>query len=61
MNWRQWLIGLANALVSGVASGVPASLVGANWKQVVAIAGSSAAVSLTKWILQHPLPGTPTA
>jgi len=57
--WKAWLTGLANAAVSGVASGGTASLVGIGWQKALSIAGVSAAVSAVKWLGQHPLPGTP--
>jgi hypothetical protein len=56
-NWKNWLIGAANAVVSAVASGVPATLAGVTFKQLAIIAGSSALISFSKWIAQHPLPG----
>lgn len=57
MNWRTWLIGLANGAVSAVASGLATGMVGGNWKQQLGVAGASAIVSVAKWVLQHPLPG----
>jgi hypothetical protein len=61
MNWQTWLTGLANAAVSGAASGVATGTVGGTWKQALAVAGVSAVVSLAKWIIQHPLPGSPAS
>ena len=57
--WEGWLTGLVNATISGAASGAAAGMVGTTWKQALAVAGTSAIVSLAKWILQHPLPGSP--
>ncbi len=59
--WNNWFTGLVNAAISGVASGGTAGLIGIGWKQALTIAGASALVSVSKWILQHPLPGTPTS
>jgi hypothetical protein len=60
MNWKQWWIGLANAMISGLASGGTGAFIGVGWKHSLEIAGASVAVSFFKWVLQHPLPGTPT-
>jgi hypothetical protein len=57
--WDQWLTGLVNAAISGVASGGTASLIGVGWKQALSIAGASALVSVLKWVMQHPLPEAP--
>jgi hypothetical protein len=54
---KGWLIGIANAAISGVASGGAANLIGVGWQKAVAIAGTSAVVSIAKWIIQHPIPG----
>ena len=59
MNWKAWLTGLANGVVSGAASGIATGMVGGTLKQSLLVAGTSALVSAAKWILQHPLPGTP--
>jgi hypothetical protein len=59
ISWKAWLVGAANALVSGLASGVAGGLLGVGFKHAIEIAGVSAIVSLAKWVLQHPLPGTP--
>lgn len=57
MIWKHWLIGLANAAVSGIAGAVGGFAVGVTWRQALEIAAISAAVSISKWMLQHPLPG----
>lgn len=54
---KTWLIGAANALISGAASAVGAGFVGVGFKKAVLIAGVSAVVSLAKWVMQHPVPG----
>lgn len=59
MNWKQWLVGLANGVLSGSVSGIATGAVGGTLKQALVVAGTSALVSAAKWILQHPLPGTP--
>ena len=60
MTWKTWLIGLANGVISALASGVTADLLGVGWHKVLEIAAASIVVSVAKWVLQHPLPGTPT-
>jgi hypothetical protein len=54
---KSWLIGLVNAAISALASGLGATAAGATLKQIAIIAGSSAVVSAIKWIAQHPIPG----
>lgn len=56
--WRTWLVGLANGAVSGMASGLAGGIAGVTLKQLLIIAGTSAAVSCAKWVIQHPLPGS---
>lgn len=58
--WKSWLIGAANALVSGAAGAVGGFVVGEGWKKALIIAAISAAVSFSKWMAQHPLPGAAT-
>lgn len=53
---KSWLIALANATISGIASGLTAVAVGASIKQSVIIVAASAAVSALKWMAQHPIP-----
>jgi hypothetical protein len=60
MNWKTWLIGLGNGAVSAIASGFATGMVGGTWKQTAAVAGTSAVVSVAKWVAQHPLPGAPS-
>lgn len=57
MTWKTWVIGLMNGAVSAVASGLATGMVGGTWKQQLGVAGTSALVSVAKWVLQHPLPG----
>lgn len=57
--WKSWLVGALNALVSGAAGAVGGFAVGVHWRQALEIAAISAFVSLSKWMLQHPLPGSP--
>lgn len=59
MNWKVWLTGLANGAVSALASGLITAGLGSGWKQTLIVASGSAAVSVAKWILQHPFPGAP--
>jgi hypothetical protein len=54
---KSWLIGLANAVISALASGLGATAAGATVKQIAIIAASSAVVSVVKWTAQHPIPG----
>jgi len=60
MNWKQWLIGLANALLSGLTAGGAGVYVGLTWQKALAVAGAAGWMSFAKWIAQHPLPGAPT-
>ena len=50
-----WLKGLANAAISGATSGGVATVVGVGWKKALIILGSSAGVSMFKWLAQHPI------
>jgi len=54
---KAWLIGLANAAVSGAAAAVGSFAAGITVKQGAIIVGISAGVSLAKWVKQHPIPG----
>lgn len=55
---RPYLIGLANAAVSGLATGVAASSIfHGTWKQVASAVAIAMGVSAAKWFLQHPIPG----
>jgi hypothetical protein len=56
---KTWLIGVANAGISGVAVAVGSWAAGITFKQGAIMVGISAAVSMVKWMAQHPLPGTP--
>lgn len=61
MNWKQWLIGLANGAISALTSGGMAQFAGVGLRKSLIIAGGSLIVSVGKWIAQHPLPGSPPA
>ncbi len=54
---KAWLIGLANAGISGVAVAIGSVAAGVTFKQGAMMVGISAAVSLFKWMAQHPIPG----
>lgn len=58
MKWKNWGIGAINAIVSGAAGAVGGLAVGVSWKQALEIAAISGFVSLSKWMIQHPLPGS---
>lgn len=56
---KRYFIGLLNAAISGVATGLAAnSIFHGTWKQDVVAAAVSAGVSAAKWFLQHPIPGS---
>lgn len=57
--WKSWLAGAVNALISGAAGAVGGFAVGEGWRKALTIAAISAFVSFSKWMAQHPLPGTP--
>jgi len=54
---KAWLIGLANAAISGVVTGAAGLTLGIGAKNAAIMLGISAAVSLGKWMVQHPIPG----
>lgn len=54
---KAWLIGAANAAISGVAVGVGGFVAGTTFKQGAVMIGISMAVSMIKWMVQHPIPG----
>ena len=54
---KAYLVSLANAGISGVAAGGFSFGVGVKWWQSLVIAVGSAAVSMVKWMAQHPIPG----
>ena len=54
---KAWLIGLANATISAVASGLASVAAGTTLKQSLVIVGAAAGVSVIKWFAQHPIPG----
>ena len=61
--WKVWLVGAANATISGVTAGGASIFVGVEWHKALIIAGAAAYGSFCKWFAQHPLPGlteTPT-
>lgn len=55
--WKQWLIGAANAVISGLTSGGISFGLGVPWQKTMIIVAGSALVSIGKWIAQHPIPG----
>jgi hypothetical protein len=58
---KGWLIGALNAVLSGAAATVGSFAAGVTFKQGAIIVGTAAVTSFAKWMLQHPLPGTPTS
>jgi len=54
---KAYLIGAANAAISGLAAGGLSFGVGVDWKHSLVVAIGSAGVSLIKWFSQHPIPG----
>ena len=54
---KAWAIGVANAAISGVAVSVGSFVAGTTFKQGLIMVGISMAVSMVKWMAQHPLPG----
>lgn len=55
--WKAYLIGLANAALSGAAVTASGFGLGVPWKTVMLMTGFAAYSSLAKWMAQHPLPG----
>lgn len=53
---KAWLVGLANAGISSLASALASVAAGATMKQTAMIAGTALVVSAVKWIAQHPIP-----
>lgn len=54
---KRWFIGLLNAGISGTAVAAGAGFVGVGFKKAAVMVGISAAVSMGKWMFQHPIPG----
>ena len=54
---KPWLIGVANAAISGVAASIGSFIAGTTLKQGAIIVGIAAVVSMVKWMAQHPIPG----
>jgi hypothetical protein len=54
---KSWLIGAANAAISGLAVSVGSFVAGTTLKQGAIMVGISVVVSMIKWMAQHPLPG----
>lgn len=52
---KRWLIGGANAAISGAASSLGALAAGVTFKQGAIIVAAAALVSFKKWLVQHPL------
>lgn len=57
MTWKQWLINLANAALSGAASGLLGNGLGLSTIQSLKLTGGAALISAVKWYLQHQPPG----
>jgi hypothetical protein len=57
---KPWLIGVVNAGISGLAVSLGSFVAGTTFKQGAIMVGISVAVSMVKWMAQHPLPGAPT-
>lgn len=54
---KAWLIGAANSAISGIAVAAGSFVAGTTFKQGAVMVGISMAVSLLKWMVQHPIPG----
>jgi len=54
---KAWLIGALNAGISGLASAAGSVAAGTTLKQGAIIVSVAVAVSMVKWMAQHPLPG----
>ena len=57
LSFRQWLIGVLNAVISGAAVVLSGLVVGVSWRNIGIMALFSAAISLGKYLQQHPIPG----
>lgn len=60
MTWKQYLINLLNAAISGGAVVLAGGFAGLTGKQIAVTAGTAMVVSAVKWYLQHPPPGVET-
>lgn len=54
---KSWLIGLLNAAISTLATTLGTQVAGTSWKQTLVADAFTLAISLSKWIYQHPIPG----
>lgn len=54
---KPWLIGALNAAISGAAATLGSFAAGVTVKQGAIIVGTSMAISMVKWMAQHPIPG----
>jgi hypothetical protein len=54
---KRWLIGAANAGISGAAVAAGSIAAGVTFKQGALMVSISVGVSILKWMAQHPLPG----
>ena len=54
---KGWLIGVVNAVISGSAAAIGSLAAGVTFKQGAIIVGVAAVGSLSKWMVQHPIPG----
>ena len=54
---KAWLIGAANALISGATAGGIGDGLGLSTKKAILLGLGAGAISLLKWMKQHPIPG----
>jgi hypothetical protein len=54
---KGWLIGVANAAISGAAATLGSFAAGVTFKQGAIIVAIAAVGSMVKWMAQHPIPG----
>lgn len=54
---KGWLIGAANAGISGLAAAAGSLAAGITLKQGAIVVGISVTTSMIKWMSQHPIPG----
>ncbi len=54
---KGWVVSFANAAISGVAASVGSLAAGLTLKQGAIVVTISTAMSLIKWLAQHPIPG----
>lgn len=54
---KRWAIGALNAGISGIAVATGSLVAHVTLKQGAIIVGGAMAVSMIKWMAQHPIPG----